>query len=172
MNFEKKMSSFLNTNSSETSDSVIQYSQYSCSYCRKAHRKCDKKLPSCSKCQSRNTPCEYKQVLKKNKMTAPQPTIQIIASSSLSDCIELENHLNSMNSMKSSILESDLFSSLRLNIIGAYFEIICLGCPFLERETLESFLFSRETLQNNRLILSFVFSIQALVGNYQSLKLF
>lgn len=47
------------------------FSQISCKYCRRNHRKCTRNLPSCSNCSKRGIKCEYE---RKNGRIGPDST--------------------------------------------------------------------------------------------------
>ena len=110
----------------------------------------DKKQPSCSKCQKKNIECIY--VEHKKKRPVPQQVTEAESPSTYRDLgISIESIPNHML----------LSHSIRHNTIDAYFEVISLGCPFIEKEELQRFIFSNDLSQNLEL-LGLVLSIQAL----------
>jgi hypothetical protein len=94
--------SFLNLNMSTAHDGVdIELSPHSCGNCRRGKRKCNRVLPACGECTSKNKTCIYVQPAKRGpkrkKKVDPYPVYQITVppenslEAELAECRDLMN---------------------------------------------------------------------------------
>ncbi|EFC48021.1 predicted protein [Naegleria gruberi] len=191
-----------------------------CGQCRKLHKRCDKKLPSCSKCVSKGLTCTYQEPKKKgrtkgsknhvtstegnsknqqsnsgentpsplnrddnsneNSSSPPSVVVENIPqcqSSSQNSNVKtpygtnlvnisnnlVNNVMNPITSVENMLSQTPSFlRTMRMNLIDAYYEIVSLGYPLIERSELERYMFSQDQLNDRKEILAFVLSIQGL----------
>ncbi|KAF0978618.1 hypothetical protein FDP41_002438 [Naegleria fowleri] len=158
------------TITTKASQSVHKLSPKACMGCRKAHKRCSRQLPTCSRCQSKGLECIYEE--SSNNHNYQQP--YYLASSSLVRTNSIGNNNNNGNTINNHPysfhrsndrnLLQDSIKKVKLNTLQTYSEIICMGTPLFEMKQLEEMMFlSLDELCNNRKdILSFLLSIQAL----------
>lgn len=84
-----------------TAEEVLQLSANSCKKCRSGHRKCDRLLPSCSRCRKRGTPCVY-EILQKKKRKRRKQTVK-------NEEDEEQEHKDGKNKKKDSTDAENLF---------------------------------------------------------------
>ncbi|KAG2378577.1 hypothetical protein C9374_008216 [Naegleria lovaniensis] len=188
-----------------------------CVQCRRLHKRCDKKMPSCSKCLSKGLTCTYAEPKKKGRTkgsssSSASSTNNHHASSApyiTTDAYSQQNQQHEMNSVNTELrispgssdssnsasstcnnhqsltmppqnqqgplsavgsasapsfpvdATSNLLRSVKMSIIDAYYEVVCLGYPLIERDELEKFMFGQD-YANNKEMLAFVYSLQGI----------
>jgi hypothetical protein len=87
-----------------------QYYQISCKQCRKSHRKCDRRLPSCTACDYRNQSCTYAPPKKRQRSNHPYDEDD-------STCVGVNNIVvpTDLTLLESSNLNQSTNDSLKVN---------------------------------------------------------
>lgn len=130
-----------------TESCEVKYSNYACRNCRESHRKCDKKLDTCSYCQKTNKKCIYiAPPARKSRKRKPETTL---SSDDLSHCedrvdepekkrqkrvellSEMELSVQSIIEEYKKIIPSDICVSESMN---AYYSLFSTGFPLIECE--------------------------------------
>ncbi|KAL9642982.1 hypothetical protein ABK040_010674 [Willaertia magna] len=121
-----------------------------CSFCRKIHKKCDRRKPSCSRCKLKGIPCEYKEPVK--KVTRNTENIEYI-----------NNNIDTISDSGSLIPNSKGFE-IKQNTVEAYCTMVCFGVPPFEKSHLEKLINLNyyDMLQNKKEILCFLLTMQGL----------
>ncbi|KAF0975657.1 hypothetical protein FDP41_004984 [Naegleria fowleri] len=147
-----------------------------CLACRKIHKRCDKKLPTCTRCLTKGVHCEYKEpVFKKAGL------INLTANNNNTSSSLLNNNSNNTenNSSKKSIDVISIFNSatqdldesartaiqsIKQNTIEAYCLIVCNGSPPIRQEDLTKLLLTgSQELLRRKDVLALMLAIQGSV---------
>ncbi|KAL9646143.1 hypothetical protein ABK040_008020 [Willaertia magna] len=114
-------------------NNLSEFHPIACQNCREAHKKCDKTLPSCLSCLKKGISCCYK---------TPKRTRKAKTNNNEN---ETQKHLT------------------KRNVIDIYYSVICEGCPCIERQELENYIFpTNDNLPNRKEIETLFYSIQSL----------
>ncbi|KAL9646072.1 hypothetical protein ABK040_007951 [Willaertia magna] len=172
------------TNNSSSSGNE-EYFSIACVNCRKLHRKCNRKLPSCSECLDRGKECIYRTPKKKgrtkgsknkpkavndnssinggekrnakNSRSEPYPT-QLCKSSNHTTNNNMNHNLNP-NIQMNEILISDL---IKRRTVDLYFDLISVGRPVIKKTEIEKYLYSTTTESLDNSMKALLYSIQAI----------
>ncbi|KAF0976685.1 hypothetical protein FDP41_003980 [Naegleria fowleri] len=101
-----------NVNIDEENNATPGFHPIACVPCRRLHKRCDKKYPSCSKCLSRGVTCEYKIPRKKGRIAKPKGQQQ---SNSVTN-LEKQDKNDNSNNTNSNKQEQNSTSSLSYQV--------------------------------------------------------
>jgi len=143
-----------------------------CENCRKQHRRCDRRLPSCVNCTSRGATCVYRESKRSNKSTTeekkrkkkkPLTTFVPKDSAKASDpkfkpykqpeIVQTFEHASSEPREEcQEFFEGEEQGHLsKRNVIDFYYEIASDGYPLIERKELEHYILTPQNEENKDL---------------------
>ncbi|KAG2386776.1 hypothetical protein C9374_002520 [Naegleria lovaniensis] len=141
-----------------------------CLACRKVHKRCDKKLPTCTRCSTKGIHCEYKEpVFKKaGLMNLTANTSNANTTNNASENISKKSIdvISIFNSATQDLDESARIAiqSIKQNTIEAYCLIVCNGSPPIRQEDLTKLLLTgSQELLRRRDVLALMLAIQGSV---------
>ena len=114
----------------------------------------DKKLPSCTRCINRGSPCEYKEPVFKKSLEEREKS----NSTNIENITPIVSMFNSKDESTTTAIHS-----IKQNTIEAYCSIICCGGPPFRQQDLEKYLLmGPQELLSRQDILAFLLSVQGL----------
>ncbi|EFC37483.1 predicted protein [Naegleria gruberi] len=109
----------------ENEDDDCEYHPIACVQCRSLHKKCDKKLPACTKCVSRGVECTYR--TPKRNTSQPLPK-------------KKKKKKNKSVSNKSSQPSQSVNLLVKTKVLDLYFTYLCPDFPLIDRSEMEFYL--------------------------------
>ncbi|KAL9646222.1 hypothetical protein ABK040_008095 [Willaertia magna] len=139
-----------------------EFHPIACSSCRKIHKKCDRRKPSCSRCLLRGISCEYKEPV--FKKVPKKPTNNNANNQNTSEKTSINSLLSNRNIPPANDDLANKVLEIKQNTVEAYCTIICIGTPPIAKEHLEKLIYINysELLQNRLDALCLLLTIQGL----------